>query len=1616
MVEKSKMNAESQMQVAIGLLIETINDKNPTVVETVERSLRKIAKTYPNEVLKSCCQYSERQIRNSGDLIPVVLNIMDIVCQDYIVQIDGDTVLEVITLCMDLMIQKPTFEPHLQLAASSVLVALGNKHCIQIMDVLLKNFQPNVVPHYTILHTMGALASVNTFGVIPYLKTILERILPLLGMLKTDPLKQAFSYALESFSESLLEYTSNVSQSPPDPTIKIADFQDEISTAYEALFTNWLHSKEAKVIESVLNSLSAMFMILSTEKIRQHVQKTIQVLLNLYKKHKEPLPIIKCLVSVVSIASKCDGTLLEPLLTPVLQMLSDLICVSPDYAQPELLRTHSEVLRCFECFSMHYTDDIIGHILLQMKNNNEKDRVKGLLVLTHLINTTDAVIKNRREDILAVLMGMLVENNLRIKMSLMKVIVALAYKGFLINNDIITEKCILFIIKLTLKQLPYKENDFSEASDLQLTADNTLYMITTSVKDLEPTLWDLLLKCLFLHEYYEATIIILRCLTHLSSRKAETLSCEGAFIRSLAILAQPLPNFRGTFALNFLRNIKLFDKQALKSVWDIKIPQLLKYLEQNYDHFNDKEWEDLIFDFLHLLLENVEEEHFKEVLVEKIKEQLPLYDVRRNMEKRLLLKTLAVISCYLTNKKLVEQILNIILQSVKPFDQDELLSCSEAIGISSRSNLRLVLDTLSTIRKEVLIKKSQSIFKFTFIKDQSKEIELERIRFLVITSYGEVCKEAPVEILLQTIESEILQFVLNELQTTKDFIIKKVSLKTLGAIGDCMHPNRNKLHIYMQSRDEVLTTVSSQMLLHNGPEYVELFPVIIPVFTSLIRLPHTLESDQRLNLLKLCFDNVFNASAIYCKLTNENYGNLKLAPPVYLSFSKLNTLVQELLLQTLSPATLDEIVTLLEPWLVKKKIEQRLPALEALRIALQTYLDHVKFAYEGPSTFGQTGLILARIIPRCTDPNKTARKVALDCVCLILSIAGRYEGKMRDHDKQLSNSLMHVQEQITTEDPKLLFNLTTDLANCVSMNIPKFQIGHFAEYLIDGLLDVENSSSNGTSVVLNNLFKLKGGDLQQNVSDLVSKLLESLIKIHDLRTKGNSLNAINNLAQHHLKPIVIVLLQQSLPFDQSTCNAWYSISNESIVISDIFAILKKILKSYPFYEEIKMQSETNRIATLSTLQAICAFLEIFKSPQSHEICKKDFSELFTLLYITLASYINASPPILHNKTTLNREAYKLNPFKIALDALKLFLQNVENAKGAAELYLCTDNLNSFIETVPKITETICQQMPETLGWLVASMGPYIRTEIELQRIGVTVFFGSLLKCKLTNQNVLSENVLEMLLDIQGDSSTMVRKLYLQGLGYGAENLNNDIIYRHCGSLLNVFMQGLDYNSVDDSDVVLQAMLSFSKLLKVVQENHLNQCQVMAAVRIKPLLQQDNSNLRRASFCLLGDLANSIKGSDEAFQEQVNGNLITLILHLCDDDLDVVKSCKYALRKSGHFLRSTKVNQMIQEHILEDGSLQFIQFISDFIKVLAEDLQELFPQLIMACLSYYKSPCMQIRGSAALVTGLLYSQLNLETRKQVSFDTVSYRLLQLLKDENPEVRSSGAEAIAYLFVV
>lgn len=190
-------------------------------------------------------------------------------------------------------------------------------------------------------------------------------------------------------------------------------------------------SKDEKIVENVVNAIALIFPILSNEKITQQTAKVVIALLLIYKKQSSYCA-TKCLGSVILVASRTNGTLLEPLLGGILQSISDSICVNPDYAQPNSLRQHSEGLRCYECLASHFMDHTIDYLIAQLKNNNEKERIRSLLVISHLTNSVESVVRSRLKDLLRCLNDALNDPSVRVKKVLLKTIVAFAYKGFLV--------------------------------------------------------------------------------------------------------------------------------------------------------------------------------------------------------------------------------------------------------------------------------------------------------------------------------------------------------------------------------------------------------------------------------------------------------------------------------------------------------------------------------------------------------------------------------------------------------------------------------------------------------------------------------------------------------------------------------------------------------------------------------------------------------------------------------------------------------------------------------------------------------------------------------------------------------------------------------------------------------------------------------------------------------------------------------------------------------------------------------------------------------------------------------------------------------------------------------
>jgi hypothetical protein len=82
------------------------------------------------------------------------------------------------------------------------------------------------------------------------------------------------------------------------------------------------------------------------------------------------------------------------------------------------------------------------------------------------------------------------------------------------------------------------------------------------------------------------------------------------------------------------------------------------------------------------------------------------------------------------------------------------------------------------------------------------------------------------------------------------------------------------------------------------------------------------------------------------------------------------------------------------------------------------------------------------------------------------------------------------------------------------------------------------------------------------------------------------------------------------------------------------------------------------------------------------------------------------------------------------------------------------------------------------------------------------------------------------------------------------------------------------------------------------------------------------------------LARFAKGpSREPYLEQIHSNFVSFILHLNEQDGQVKKACKYALRQTGPLIESNSVNDLFQSTLQDEKSLHYGEFINDLAKLL-----------------------------------------------------------------------------------
>ncbi|KAG8195722.1 hypothetical protein JTE90_002985 [Oedothorax gibbosus] len=1641
--EDSLRTTGGQIDNIVFALIDATLDRNDNVTQTIQTSLFNIGKHQPNLVLSSCHSYLERHPKLALVHKIIILGVVEKICKEALSSITKNVAEDLTKLAVEEMVNTKEIVPEWQNLASGILVSLGRNFHNEVMEQLLLKFQPGILPHFFVVQTMANLASANVFGMVPFIKAILGTMLPLLGMVKSENMKWIFAYALSKFCESILEYIANAEKAP-DPTVKKEAFVSEISSAYDILFTNWLPSREAKVRSEVVVALGQMTHLLSAEKLEEHLPKVIPAVLSIYRRHQEYQHATRGLCMILDAATSNHSIVLDSQLDSLLVALFPQICSVPDYSQPSGVRNHNEVLRCFAVLASVYANKLITFLLQRLESSNEAHKIGSLTVFKHLINSCDVHITSKVSLIINGIKPILDSSN-KVKKVIAQVIVTLAHHDHLKSDEgLELVKFIVHQCALPDEPIGKRPTDPSYVSNeaLRGMCENVMNLLTSTVEKMDSILWPSLLDCLLEETLTSALSPVAKSLTALASKRREQLGLDfkiefgsiakittpqSLLARLLVLIGHPHEDRgRGLQMLKFMKAVAPAINKGFVSAWDTTIPTLIQHLEvTDITEWDQSVWEKKVKELACETLDHIDKEEFVVTFGKSLLWQFPLYK-DSSQDKYILLLILGLVMARVSNRPFLNEALDTIFQNVNHFNATERTGCALAVGLCGSVYSDLVLVKLENVAKDA--KKNAGLF--GFIREFTGDSDHEKLRATIILCYGHITINTPITQISSRIETPILRCVANFYSASKDPIVKQSMLETVKLIADAVHlgQQQKKCLDELRSRGELLGLMRSILKTEAGlPLSSNIRALALNASASLVALEPSLKEEEKRSIIQVAVSAVYSLPRDFLLEKPKDEGIdpiLDFDQLLISTVDALNFFLQKLVLKDRSFTNLEDILQILHKWMVSKNAVERERCLHSSLHILRSFAE----AAEGDAyiPFQTLGSILGKLVPRCTDPQITVRHLAFDSIDVAVAMAMKVQVSAVTFNESPGITLSYLKSLIISDDPSSLFNVTKNLGKFICEKLPLDQLYPFLRCLVDGLCDPHSQSSSGASVVLNTVIKNRGRELRVEIPNILEAVRDILGHIQCPHTRKGALAVFQSLANHHLTAVLVSLLYSPVPLDINTIDIWMTLCQDKSIANHIIEYFLEIFSDNVISSPPDPHGRNIAyVAAHKPLAAICALREMFKVPEMESVSKEHFDRIFSSLVIVCGAYVGAVLPVYSNeaiKSTSKKSDSKSSsssPVRFGVETLKNFLlcvkeDNIVSSMTEGGYWVIMEEPDKYPEAVSALGRSICQSCPGQVPKLITFLNPLLNSSVDVHRIVSVSLFVEFLSQNYRERKTLTEPLMNSLLGRLVDSSPVVRRLCISGLG-NISILDKEQIDRYSTTILSAMMTGMDDRDDPTCSITLGAMSGLSSILSQVAAEDVRNILINIALRIKPMFEKEKPLVRAAAFTLFGDLSRFGNGpSKEQFIEQVHGNLVALLLHLNDEDKHVIKACKYSLRLLGPLLQSEEMNSMFQKHLLDDAHLHYGDFINDLTKTVISDLSDKVGFYATNCMSYLKSQFVCIQCNATAFLGYLLGNLPVEKQNLVPKERVCSSLLVLLKDQAPEVRIRAAEALSLLY--
>jgi len=824
-----------EVDLIVYSLIEHANDKAAAVQGTISRSLIELSHQRPELVVTGIAAYiSKRSDRidytHRCQLLQILLRVLE-TARD---TISSEVAHDIIRFAAYEMTATSEAKNDWQTPSCQILASLSQKYPDAVIDSLLEKFKPGVEPHYYVINCLSEVAQANPGRFALRLREVINRVIPVLGLIKKSASKWVFATALGHMAESIQYFEQNADEASK-MHVQASHFETDFASAWDVAFSRWIDGEVPRVKFAVLESLGYMSSVLSHADLAPRLPKLVNVYLTMYKEEafSNHLPITLGMSRLLEKAVTDLNHFHNPLFfNQLLQGLQEVVCMIPDdeTPNPQIFRNTNEILRCHVILCRALPEQTINFVINRFQIKLTAPRVAALITLTHFVNSLDSVLHERRSLIISSVTTLVNEQELPIRKALLNLTSAMATQGYLLLDG--GETLIRFIVsQCALKPTP-------EGPPIKRAAEHRLIKLATREPSATPVMWPFLLEMVNVPAYTNAMSAVACAIYAITKAKQDAgdgtwvidfnrfvnLPSPQAVMARFCILAA-LP-FRqrglGQNVCSAMITVGHSIHPALGEYWSSTVPALIEYLETNAPDaahipagvtppgFNLVKWQDTLLKVFRESVAAIGNEAWLDELANVLMAQYALYPKDPEAQ-RIIHRYLGTVLARISNRVVIQSGIDKMLSVVNHDSEVEQRGCAQGLGIAANPHLDYVLPKLTELLTTTPEHRKTSGF-FGFGR---KELGPEdTVKATVFLTYGYVTAYSNMETMASRLDVQILHNIMPSLTTDpaspkpKCQAIVRVHLaKAIDLIGKAVHPSRlpdSQKGFVLKRRDELI--------------------------------------------------------------------------------------------------------------------------------------------------------------------------------------------------------------------------------------------------------------------------------------------------------------------------------------------------------------------------------------------------------------------------------------------------------------------------------------------------------------------------------------------------------------------------------------------------------------------------------------------------------------------------------------------------------------------------------------------------------------------------------------------------------------------------------------------